>query len=260
MKNKSIKYFTSKFFLDSEIKYGFFARTGGHSKKSFYSLNCSSGFKDKKENVINNINAAKQKIGLKKTMIKLMNQTHGTNIEIINNKNISRKNLADGAITMDKNISLAVLTADCAPIFLIDPIDEIICVLHSGWRGCLNNIVFKGIKKIIKINKSLKNIVAIVGPCLSQKNFEVDEQFKEKFIKKNLDYNNFFKKKSKDNKIYFDMRGLITHQLRDCLVNGILHVNFDTYHEESLFYSHRRENHRNSLPTGRMINIIGFKQ
>jgi len=260
MKNKSIKYFTSKFFLDSEIKYGFFARTGGCSKKSFDSLNCSFKSKDKKKNVINNINAAKQKIGLKKTMIKLMNQTHGANIEIINNKNISKKKFADGAITIDKNISLAVLTADCAPIFLIDPIDKIICVLHSGWRGCLNNIIFKGTKKIIKINKSLKNIIAIVGPCLSQKNFEVDEKFKKKFLKKNIEYKNFFKKKTKDKKIYFDMRGLITHQLRNCLTKRILHVNFDTYYEENLFYSHRRENHRNALPTGRMINIIGFKQ
>ena len=52
------------------------------------------------------------------------------------------KDIISDHLNTGSYISLAVLTADCAPIFLIDPIDEIICVLHSGWRGCLNNIVF----------------------------------------------------------------------------------------------------------------------
>ena len=56
------------------------------------------------------------------------------------------------------------------------------------------------------------------------------------------------------------MRGLIDLQLRESLINNVFHVNKDTYSQESLFFSHRRATHRGTLPTGRMINIIGFKQ
>ena len=116
------------------------------------------------------------------------------------------------------------------------------------------------VMKLKNISRSLKNAVAIIGPCLDQENFEVDETFKEKFIRKNLYYKTFFGKKAGNNKIYFDMRGLIDLQLRELSINDIFHVNKDTYSEENLFFSHRRAKHRDALPTGRMINIIGFKQ
>ena len=258
--NNTIHYLTSKEFLDSKIIYGYFTRNGGKSKKPFDTLNCSFSLEDDKKNVIENINAAKQKLGLEKTRIKFIGQRHGTHIELINNNNISEKIFADGSITQTKDISLAILTADCAAIFIIDLHNNIICAIHSGWKGCLNNIISKTLMKLKNISRSLKNAVAIIGPCLDQENFEVDETFKEKFIRKNLYYKTFFGKKAGNNKIYFDMRGLIDLQLRELSINDIFHVNKDTYSEENLFFSHRRAKHRDALPTGRMINIIGFKQ
>ena len=260
MKNNKIKYFTSNFFSNSKIKYGFFTRNGGCSSKPFYSLNCSYNNNDYKKNVFNNIISSKKILDLEKTKLKLINQIHGAKIKIINNRNISEKNFADGIITTDKDISLGILTADCAPIFLINPTNQIICALHAGWKGCLNNIISNGVKKMTKSNIPSKNIVAIIGPCLNQKNFEVDKNFIKKFIKKNPTYEIFFKVKSRNNKIFFNMRKLIEFQLIESSIKKVLHINLDTYSEESLFFSHRRENHRNSLPTGRMINIIGFKQ
>lgn len=253
-------YFTSKDFSDSNIMYGYFTRNGGNSKKPFDSLNCSFNIKDDKKNVIENINAAKQKLNLEQTRIKFINQSHGTNIELINSNNISEKTFADGSITQTKDISLAILTADCATIFFIDLKNNIICAIHSGWKGCLNNIISKTATKLNEIRKSAKNTVAIIGPCLGQKNFEVDKKFKEIFIRKNSNYETYFKEKTKNNKFYFDMRGLIDLQLRQISINNIFHINNDTYDEESLFFSHRRAIHRGNLPTGRTINIIGFKQ
>ena len=101
---------------------------------------------------------------------------------------------------------------------------------------------------------------AIIGPSLNLKNFEVDISLKEKFINKKEKYKNFFKKNPFSHKTYFDMRGLLEYQLREASIDSIYHVNNDTYSEESLFFSHRRESHRKALPTGRMINIIGFRQ
>ena len=192
--------------------------------------------------------------------MKFVNQIHGTNIALINNYNISEKIIADGIITQTKDIALAILTADCAPIFLVNLENNIICAIHAGWRGCLNNVILKASLKLTNISKSLNNIIAIIGPCLDQKNFEVDKSFNNKFITKNLNYKIHFKKDADSNKIYFDMRSLIEQQLRESSIHNIFHVKKDTYTEESLFFSHRRSTQKGALSTGRMINIIGFKQ
>ena len=260
MDNNKIYYFTSKDFSDKKITYGFFTRNGGKSKKPFDSLNCSFSSEDNKINVNGNICATKQKLGLEQSRIKFVSKIHGTDIQLIDNDNVTEEIVADASITQTKNISLAILTADCAPIFLVDSKNDIICAVHSGWRGCLNNIILKTSMKLKKISHSVRNITAIIGPCLNQENFEVDENFKKKFIIKNSNFEIYFKKDTNTGKIYFDMRRLIEQQLRESLINNIFHVNKDTYTEESLFFSHRRATHKGGLPTGRMINIIGFKQ
>jgi len=56
------------------------------------------------------------------------------------------------------------------------------------------------------------------------------------------------------------MRDLLHFQLEEMHINKIYHIKKDTYSENKIFFSHRRANHANLLPTGRMINIIGFKK
>ena len=82
---------------------------------------------------------------------------------------------------------------------------------------------------------------------------------KKKFLKKNLEYKKFFYYNQYSKKIYFNMRSLIDFQLKEMAICKIYHVNKDTYAEDSIFFSHRRANHKNLLPTGRMINIISFR-
>ena len=79
-------------------------------------------------------------------------------------------------------------------------------LLHSGWKGCLDNIISKAVKKINNINKNNNEIIAIIGPCLSHNNFEVNKDFKKKFLKKNLEYEKFFYHNQYSKKIHFNMR------------------------------------------------------
>ena len=78
------------------------------------------------------------------------------------------------------------------------------------------------------------------------------------FIKKESIYKNFFIDKDKSNKFLFDMRGLVKFQLIKNGIKNIENIELDTYSNEELFFSHRRSSHKDKLPTGRMINIIGF--
>ena len=260
IKSNTMKFFKVNKLTNEKIVYGFFSRKGGFSKKPYNSLNCSYSSGDNKLLISQNISAAQQKLDLHDIKIKFTKQIHGNDIKIINQNNFFNEIIADGSITQDKKICLAVLTADCAPIFLYDRNNELICAIHAGWKGCLNNIVSVAIKKFAKISEKANDILAIIGPCLGQNNFEINENLKKKFLNTSLKYKNFFIQNDlQHKKVHFNMRNLIEFQLKEMSINKIYHVNIDTYSEESQFFSHRRSTHTDSLPTGRMINIIGFK-
>ena len=240
------------------IKYGFFTRVGGFSKKNYSSLNCNLSSGDNPQIVKKNIQFAMNLLSLKNKKLKLSNQIHSNIIEEINNKNLSKEIVADGLITNDFSIALGILTADCTPIFIFDKSKSFICCLHAGWKGCLMNIVKNSMKLIPKYNQNIDDIIAIIGPCLAKENFEVSINFKDNFIKSDPNYKKFFTKKNPD-KDLFDMRGLINFQLNILGVTNIFNLNKNTYQNNELFFSHRQATHEKLSGTGRMINIISFR-
>ena len=250
------KKFYSKNYSKSKIKFGFFTRFGGISKKNYSSLNCSLSSGDNKKLVKENINIALKKINLEKSSLKTVKQINSNKVLEITNNNLNKKIECDGMITQDTNISLAILTADCCPIFIFDKNKKYICALHSGWKGALKNIAAKGIEYFVKQKIIKKNIVVLIGPCLSFKNFEVSKDFKSKFISKNKKYSIFFKYKNKD-KDLFNLRRLINFQFKELGIKNIYNINKDTFSNKRVFFSHRRESQK-FRDTGRMLNIIAF--
>ena len=241
--------------IKSFVKAGFFTRNGGVSKKENYSLNCSLNCKDTKINVRKNINICLKNLNIKKK-VKFISQIHSNKIIRINKENIDKKYSGDGLITNNKQIALGVLTADCCPIFIFDKNKKYICALHSGWKGTLKNIAAKSVGYFVKQKINKKNIVVLIGPCLSFKNFEVSKDFKDKFINKNKKYSIFFKHKNK-NKDLFNLRRLINYQFEELGIKNIYNINRDTFSNKRIFFSHRRESQK-FRDTGRMLNIIAF--
>jgi len=241
----------------NKVNFGFFTSKGGVSNGDYYSLNCSKANNDKKKNVSKNIKIALKQLGINNKKLKLINQIHSNKIYFINKKNFKNELYGDGLITKDKDIALGVLTADCAPIFIFDNNKQIICCLHSGWKGTLSNIIEVGVNKLKNNKIDTKNIFAVVGPCLSFNNFEVDKTFKLRFIKKNISYKKFFKSKN-NKKDLFNMRGLLNFQLRNAGVENIANIKKDTFKNYNDFFSHRRTTRKDKQMTGRMINIISM--
>tara|TARA_A100001011_G_scaffold49005_1_gene46743 strand:+ start:21569 stop:22336 length:768 start_codon:yes stop_codon:yes gene_type:complete len=244
--------------LEDNINFGFFKSVGGVSKGTYASLNCSKSSKDNKNSINKNIIIAKNKLGIGKKKLKIINQIHSNKIFFINNKNYKNEYYGDGLVTKEKNIALAILTADCAPIFIFDIQKNFICCLHAGWKGALSEIIKKSIIKLKNKRIKSKNMVAVIGPCLGFKNFEVDKNFKLDFIKKDTSYMQFFKSKNK-NKDLFNLRSLINFQLKKAGMKNVYNINRDTYKNGHIFFSHRRSSHQNKIKTGRMINIISFR-
>ena len=102
------------------------------------------------------------------------------------------------------------------------------------------------------------NIKAIIGPCISQKNYEVDNKIFIKYLKKNKNYKKFFHLKN-SKKYNFDLFGTLKYQLNKIGIETLGFYKEDTYKYKNKYYSHRRSTHLNEKKTGRMINIIGFK-
>ena len=59
-----------------------------------------------------------------------------------------------------------------------------IAAIHAGWKGAFKGIMTKVIKFMIKKGCKLENITAVIGPSISQKNYEVKEDFKRNLLKK----------------------------------------------------------------------------
>ena len=111
---------TSNKFANSKVFVGFFTRRAGFSNNNFSSLNCNISSGDKKNIVKKNIYKAQKLIDPNNKKLKIINQIHSKKVVLINKNNFDKKFLADGMITRDRDINIAVLTADCCPIFLFD--------------------------------------------------------------------------------------------------------------------------------------------
>lgn len=119
-------------------------------------------------------------------------QKHTDNIKIINgkiNKDVPDFNIyenTDGIITNKKEIVLSTINADCILLIFYDPVKKVIANIHSGWRGTIQRIAVKTVKKMITEYKSnTKDIICCMSPSIGKDHFEVDEDvhniFKNEF-------------------------------------------------------------------------------
>ena len=246
---------------DVKITYGFFTRSGGTSKKPFDSLNCSFNSEDFSSTVKNNLELVRKELNLD-TIIQL-NQVHSSNVITLNNGN---KNYnftdADGLVTNIRGIGLSILGADCAPILFYDKRSEIIGACHAGWRGTINNIVESTIIKMENIGSKRDDILAVIGPAIHKKSYEIKEDV-AKIVKRSLFYkeNTSILFNKKKNEYLFDLPLLLKESLKLSKIKKIGDVNMDTYTNSNLFFSHRKSTHESTnkkVNTGRQISVIGI--
>lgn len=160
-----------------------------------------------------------------------MQQTHSKNVQLINNKNLFCKD-TDGMLTMNKDICLKIKTADCLPIFFYNESPFIIGVVHAGWKGLKRGII-KETYKVIKNNiKDISTIQVLIGPSISQKNYEVQDEFFDYFESK------FIAKKN--NKLFLDLKGIATSQLKNLGIKNVSDTKECTY-ENEYYHSYRRD-------------------
>jgi polyphenol oxidase len=238
-----------------DLKHGFFNSVGGQSKNVYKSLNCGLGSKDRKSVIKKNLQIVKKNISKKAKNIFLLHQFHSNKFIYIDEKYKGKKKpRADAVITNQKLMPIAVLTADCSPILIYDSKVKMIAAIHAGWKGAYKSIIKKVIEFMIKKGCETKNITAAIGPTISLKNYEVKNDFKRKFIKKDKKNLIFFK--TNKNKLYFDLTKYIYSSLKIMKIKQVDILKIDTFDIKNKFFSARRALKLKQSDYGRNISII----
>ena len=238
-----------------KIKHGFFNKIGGKSKGIYRSLNCGIGSKDKKKTVLRNLSIVRNKINKNSKNIFLVHQIHSNKLVYLNKSPRNYKRIkADAIITNVEKLPIAVLTADCVPVLLYDNKKKMVAAIHSGWKGAYKGIIPKVINFMVKKGCNRNSITAAIGPCISKKSYNVKDDFKKKFLKKDKKNIIFFKEKN--NLTYFDLPKYIKTQLKLMKILKIDSINIDTFNKKNNFFSARQALSSNHVDYGRNISLI----
>lgn len=156
--------------------------------------------------------------------------------------------VADGSFTTraGTGVICAVLSADCAPVFLSDRKGSFVGLLHAGWRGVIAGVIEQG---IAQVPAEPQDIIAWVGPSISQCAFEVGDEVREQFLTADPVDQQYFARKG--NRYMADLPGLVLARLRRCEIAFAAASDCCTYAEPRRWFSHRRQGR-----CGRMASLI----
>ena len=161
---------------------------------------------------------------------------------------------ADAMVTDCEGFWLGIVTADCAPVVLADANAGVVGAAHAGWRGAADGVLGNTVGAMEALGARREDIIAVIGPCIAQANYEVDVPFYDRFGP--VDEHHFVS--GKPDHWQFDLPGFVAARLRQAGIVRIDDLARDTYSEEECFYSYRRATHRGQDTGGRQISLIAL--
>lgn len=162
----------------------------------------------------------------------------------------------DGLMTDIPGIAIAVYTADCLPILMVEPVKRVVAAIHAGWKGTLLNISGSGIDEMVKrFGCRPSEIRVISGPAIRHCCFEIREDVAGQFRRTDSEWGDQIVCTGKKMKLNL-------HEInrRQLLKKGVSehHIEWNescTYCHADTLPSFRRE----KTGTRRMISGIGLK-
>jgi len=215
-----------------KANWGFFGRQGGISKKPYDSLNVADHVKDYESDVLKNREILAEHLGMPLVFI---GATHSPNVINVKSEFPEVHPDTDALVTRETNLGLVIMSADCAPIVLVDPIAHVVGVVHAGWQGMLVGVVANAVEGMLDLGAEPENLKAIIGPTISAKNFiATQERFDE--VK---DIEPSAAVKLADGQLAVDIRKGVKHQLAQYQIKTT-DLNICTFDTAELF-SFRRD-------------------
>lgn len=226
-------------------------RAGGVSLPPYASNNLGLHVGDNPAHVAANRAQLSVDLGLQ-NIPQWLEQIHG--VKVVNAKTDGVVRTADGSYSNQPDHTCLVMTADCLPILLCDKQSTQVAALHCGWRSLAKGICARGLQKF---SAKPDDILAYLGPAISQAHFEVGVDVLEAFFKAARNQQHAdqiaaaFISAPRPLHFYADIYALARAELAALGVTAIYGGDYCTYADDTRFYSYRRDK-----TTGRMASLI----
>jgi YfiH family protein len=241
------------------VRHAFSTRLGGISPKPFDSLNLGNpsgaAMQDSYDRIWANYARLLAAIGCPSEPPLRVHQVHSDGVvDVAAGDAFDCSATADAIISDDPARVISVRVADCVPVLLASTDGKIVAAIHAGWRGVVAGVVPVALARLVARGKlgSGKDVIAAIGPCISQSAFEVGPEVVEEF--RNLFGDDALVRQRADGKGHIDLRRAIQIQLAKAGVSADQVDVGDrcTFRDADEFYSHRRDHG----VTGRMAAVI----
>ncbi|HXN50595.1 MAG TPA: peptidoglycan editing factor PgeF [Candidatus Acidoferrum sp.] len=261
------------------LVHGFSTRAGGVSKLNGKRvLNLGFTEWDARENVKENRRRLQAAIGAQNLKLVSLLQFHSDAILHFESAP-TEPSRGDAAVTKSEGLLLAVQTADCVPILLVDPKNHAVAAVHAGWRGTLARIVEKAIGRMqMQFGSRAGDLLAAIGPAIGGCCYEVGTEVAAAFSGQFANAAEFFDElrtgdepnplqwlnmmppghQPPPKKALLDLRKANRSQLEGAGVpaGNIFVSDLCTGCRRDLLFSYRKE----GAQTGRMMSVIGIRR
>jgi hypothetical protein len=238
-----------------QFVHGFMTREGGASQGLYSSFNLAEGVGDDPSAV--GANLARWRAAYPRVRLARLQQVHSNRIHQIGLTYDVRRRIGDGMVTEVPGIVLAIFTADCVPVLMVDAETEIVGALHAGWRGSLAGIAGEGVRVMAARGALPERIRAALGPSIGSCCFEVDAELAERFVS-HIPAAADYCRSGRPGKRYLDLRGILRSQLQEAGIaaTSIVDIGPCTKCNSDRFFSRRAAG---GAATGLQMSFIGFE-
>jgi len=243
----------------SDIRHGFFTRQGGVSQGIYQSLNIGLGSGDNPQDVGQNRALIAAHFAVEKTHLLSPYQSHSADVVYVKTPFLTERPKADALVSKTPGLAIAIATADCAPVLFADYRNGVVGAAHAGWRGAYQGILENTLAAMEALGAHRETIVAALGPCIGAQNYQVGEEFLNRFLKQSPDNRRYFVASPQKNHYFFDLGSYNIDRLARAGVH-CERLDLCTYADEARFYSYRRMTHRGEADYGRQMSVIALSE
>jgi len=157
------------------------ARDGGVSGGPYATLNLSLSVGDAPANVLENRRRLATALDGSLDDFVFVRQVHGAGVRVVGDADRGSGayslddaiESADALVTATPGLTLAILTADCLPVVLHDPVAGVLACVHAGWRGTVAGVTAAAVAALKDLGSRPSDVVAGLGPAIAGDRYQV---------------------------------------------------------------------------------------
>lgn len=150
-------------------------RRGGRSRAPYDSFNLGDHVGDDPAAVAANRARVARELGVGEDRLVWMEQVHGAAVAVVDGPQAGPVAATDAVVTTSTDLVLCVLTADCVPVLLTDPVAGVVAAVHAGREGVRKGVLPATLSAMASRGARARHVTALLGPAVCGACYEVPE-------------------------------------------------------------------------------------